>query len=77
MATRIWVHAYGPFEYLGEDPSVGCTSNPGVKSVSLIDSGLTVLVYKKKKREIIFHRQIVVAVRSLLFFSYKKECTVE
>lgn len=49
VATRIWAHAYGPFEYPGEDPSVGCTSHPGVRSVSLIDPGLTLLVAKKKK----------------------------
>ena len=43
VATLIWTHAYGPFEYPGEDPSVDCTSHPGVRSVSLIDSGLTLL----------------------------------
>ncbi|KAF2575062.1 hypothetical protein F2Q70_00004754 [Brassica cretica] len=42
VATRIWGHAYGPFEYPGEDPSVDCTSHPGVRSVSLIDPGLTI-----------------------------------
>uniref|UniRef100_A0A0D3CYL1 F-box associated beta-propeller type 3 domain-containing protein n=1 Tax=Brassica oleracea var. oleracea TaxID=109376 RepID=A0A0D3CYL1_BRAOL len=39
VATRIWAHAYGPFEYPGEDPSVGCIFHPEVKSVSLIDPG--------------------------------------
>ena len=38
----------GPFEYPGEGLSVGCTSHPGVRSVSLIDPGLTLLSYKKK-----------------------------
>ena len=41
VATRIWAHAYGPFEYPGDDPSVGCTSHPEVRSVYLIDPGLT------------------------------------
>ncbi|WZZ86038.1 hypothetical protein YC2023_114617 [Brassica napus] len=36
VATRIWAHAYGPFEYPGEDPSVGCTSHPW--KVSIDDS---------------------------------------
>ncbi|CAN6917380.1 unnamed protein product [Brassica oleracea] len=31
-ATRIWTHAYDPFEYPGNDPSVGCTSHPGRES---------------------------------------------
>ena len=47
VVTRIWVHVYGPFEYPGEDPSVGCTFHPGVRSVSFIDPGLTLLSYKK------------------------------
>ncbi|CAF1889512.1 unnamed protein product, partial [Brassica napus] len=37
VATQIWAHAYGLFEYPGEDLSVGCTSHPGIRSVSLID----------------------------------------
>ena len=48
VATRIWVHAYGPFEYPGEDPSVGCTSHPEVRSVSLIDPDLTLFFFQKK-----------------------------
>ena len=43
VATRILAHAYGPFEYPEEDPSVGCTSHPGVRSVYLIDPGLILL----------------------------------
>ena len=48
VATRIWV--YGPFEYLREYPSVGCTSHPGVRSVSLIDPDLTIFSSKKKRK---------------------------
>ena len=48
VTTRIWIHAYGSFEYPGEDSSVGCTFHPEVRSVSLIDPGLTLLSLKKK-----------------------------
>ena len=47
VATRIWAHVYGPFEYPGEDPSVGCISHPEVRYVSLIDPGLTFFIKKK------------------------------
>ena len=46
-------HAYSSFEYLGEDPSVGCISYPWIKSLFLIDLDLT-FFYKKKKRSIMF-----------------------
>ncbi|WZZ71674.1 hypothetical protein YC2023_083044 [Brassica napus] len=48
VATQIWAYVYGPFEYPGEDPSVGCTSHPGVRSVSLIDPNLIQFTKKKK-----------------------------
>ena len=41
---------FGPFEYPGEGLSVGCTSYPGVRSVSLIDPGLILFFSKKKKK---------------------------
>ena len=44
-------HAYSSFEYLGEDPSVGCISYPWIKSLFLIDLDLT-FFYKKKKKKI-------------------------
>lgn len=47
VATRIWIRVYGTFEYSGDDPSVGCTSHPKVRSVYLIDSDLT-FVFRKK-----------------------------
>ena len=50
VATRIWAHAYGSFEYPEENPSVGCTSHPRVRSVSLIDPGLTLFFSQKKKK---------------------------
>lgn len=52
VATRIWIQAYGPFEYPGEDPSVSYTSNLGVRSVSLIVSDLTLFWFKKKNGNI-------------------------
>ena len=47
LATRIWTHVYGPFEYPEEDPSVGCTFHPEIRSVSLIDACLTLFRSKK------------------------------
>ena len=53
VVMRIWAHAYGSFEYLGEDPSVGCTSHSGIRSVSLIDPGLTFFFQKKIKCRVV------------------------
>ena len=54
VATRICAHAYGPFEYPEENLSVGCISHPEIRPVSLIDSDLTFLFYKKKIYQWIF-----------------------
>lgn len=41
VATRIWTHAYGSFEYPGDDPSVCCSSHPGVRSIVAKKESLT------------------------------------
>lgn len=51
MTTRMWIHAYGPFEYPEEDPSMSYTFYPEIKFVSLIDPGLTLISSKKKLRQ--------------------------
>lgn len=47
-------HANSSFEYPGEDPSVGCTFHPWIRSLYLIDSDLIFFYKKKKKRSIMF-----------------------
>ena len=64
------LHGYGllhfsPFEYPGDSLSVGCTSHPGVRSVSLIDPDLTLYVYKKKICKVYF-----------IFFAFDDETSV-
>ena len=56
---------FGIFEYPGDDLSVGCTSHPGVRSVSLIDPDLTLYVYKKKICKVYF-----------IFFAFDDETSV-
>lgn len=60
VATQIWIHAYDPFEYSGENLyvsfeypgenlSVRWTSHPEVRFVSLIDPDLTHFQKKTEK----------------------------
>ena len=54
VVTRIWIHAYGPFEYPGKDPSVGCTFHLKVRYVSLVNPDLTLFQFKKKPSQQFF-----------------------
>ena len=67
VATRIWVHVYGPFKYPGEYPSVGCTSHPGVRSVFLIDPGLTFFRQKKRSNDLVVSRLLINVLSSSVF----------
>lgn len=40
---------FGPFEYPGDGLSMGCTFHSEIRYVSLIDLGLTLLLFQKKK----------------------------